>query len=54
MFIRSICTRSSGIPVAMYQLIDIGANLCHPSFATDIDAVIDRAKQAGIDHTLIR
>jgi hypothetical protein len=30
-----------------YRLVDIGANLAHPSFAKDLDAVIERAKQAG-------
>lgn len=30
-----------------YELVDIGANLAHPSFKNDIHDVILRAKQAG-------
>lgn len=30
-----------------YKLIDIGANLGHPSFRNDLNEVIERAKQAG-------
>ncbi|MCP9259723.1 Tat-linked quality control protein TatD [Dirofilaria immitis] len=31
-----------------YKLIDIGANLGHPSFQNDLNEVIERAKQAGL------
>ncbi|VDN23114.1 unnamed protein product [Gongylonema pulchrum] len=31
-----------------YSLVDIGANLTHPSFRNDLDEVIGRAKQAGL------
>lgn len=34
-------------------LIDIGANLGHESFAADLDAVLDRARAAGIVHLLV-
>lgn len=30
-----------------YKLIDIGANLGHPSFQNDLNEVIERAKKAG-------
>ena len=29
-------------------LVDIGANLTHPAFATDLDEVLARARQAGV------
>ncbi len=32
---------------APYQLVDIGANLAHPSYAKDFDQVIERTKAAG-------
>ncbi|VDK81580.1 unnamed protein product [Litomosoides sigmodontis] len=31
-----------------YMLVDIGANLTHPSFRNDLCEVIERAKQAGL------
>jgi hypothetical protein len=31
----------------LYKLVDIGANLAHPSFRDDYADVLDRAKQAG-------
>jgi TatD DNase family protein len=31
----------------LYKLVDIGANLAHPSFRGDYADVLDRAKQAG-------
>ncbi|MFZ6777180.1 TatD family hydrolase [Undibacterium sp. Ji83W] len=34
-------------------LIDIGANLSNHRFHTDLDAVISRAKQAGVEHIII-
>ncbi len=34
-------------------LIDIGANLGHESFDTDLDAVLERARAAGILHLLV-
>jgi TatD DNase family protein len=30
------------------QLVDIGANLTHPAFRDDLDAVLARARQAGV------
>ena len=35
------------------QLIDIGANLTHESFARDLDAVLERAKAAGVVQMVI-
>ncbi|MBC3916659.1 TatD family hydrolase [Undibacterium sp. CY18W] len=34
-------------------LIDIGANLAHHRFHADLDAVIDRARQAGVEHIIV-
>lgn len=34
----------------MYELVDIGANLGHPSYKKDLDDVIERSKQAGENH----
>ncbi|VDN91728.1 unnamed protein product [Brugia pahangi] len=36
-----------------YKLIDIGANLCHPSFRNDLNEVIERAKQSGLCKIMI-
>ncbi|OZC12142.1 hydrolase, TatD family [Onchocerca flexuosa] len=36
-----------------YKLIDIGANLGHPSFRNDLNEVIERAKQAGLCKIMI-
>jgi TatD DNase family protein len=33
--------------------IDIGANLTHPSFSSDLDAVIDRAHLAGVEQLIV-
>jgi TatD DNase family protein len=35
------------------QLVDIGANLTHPSFRDDLPQVLDRARQAGIVHCVV-
>ncbi|MBE4916922.1 hydrolase TatD, partial [Enterobacter cloacae complex sp. P4RS] len=35
------------------HLIDIGANLTHDSFDRDRDAVLDRARQAGVVQMVI-
>jgi len=35
------------------KLIDIGANLAHESFDHDLDAVLARARQAGVEHIVI-
>jgi TatD DNase family protein len=35
------------------DLIDIGANLTHASFATDLDAVMQRALQAGVRRQIV-
>ena len=34
-------------------MIDIGANLTHPSFRDDLDAVIARARQAGVETIIV-
>jgi len=34
-------------------LIDIGANLTHESFAADLDAVLDRARAAGVEKIVV-
>ncbi|CAI5451049.1 unnamed protein product [Caenorhabditis angaria] len=34
--------------MAQYELVDIGANLGHPSYKDDFAAVLDRAKEAGL------
>lgn len=39
--------------MAAYDLVDIGANLAHPNFRKDFDAVIERAKQAGLSKIMI-
>ncbi|VDO89075.1 unnamed protein product [Heligmosomoides polygyrus] len=36
-----------------YELVDIGANLGHPSFKKDLDDVLKRARQAGIAKLMI-
>jgi TatD DNase family protein len=36
-----------------YPLIDIGANLTHDSFTTDLDQIIEEAQQAGIEHIIV-
>ena len=35
------------------ELIDIGANLCHESFAPDLDDVLDRAAAAGVRRIIV-
>lgn len=35
------------------DLIDIGANLAHESFAADIDAVLARAREAGVSQIVV-
>ena len=35
------------------ELIDIGANLCHESFASDLDAVLARAAAAGVRRIIV-
>lgn len=37
----------------MFPLVDIGANLTHSSFSTDLDRVLDDARQAGIEHIVV-
>ena len=37
----------------MYDLIDIGANLTHDSFANDLPEVIDRAAAAGVSRMIV-
>ncbi|HVX03685.1 MAG TPA: TatD family hydrolase [Rhodanobacteraceae bacterium] len=35
------------------QLIDIGANLTHESFRRDLDAVLERAREAGVQRMIV-
>ena len=35
------------------ELIDIGANLCHESFAPDLDGVLERAARAGVHRIVV-
>jgi TatD DNase family protein len=35
------------------ELIDIGVNLAHESFAADLDAVLDRATQSGVGRMVV-
>ena len=35
------------------ELIDIGANLCHESFASDLDEVLDRAAGSGVNRIIV-
>ncbi|CAI2355469.1 unnamed protein product [Caenorhabditis sp. 36 PRJEB53466] len=39
--------------MALYELVDIGANLCHPSYENDLDEVLQRAKQAGVQKIMV-
>lgn len=36
-----------------YELIDIGANLAHDSFDGDLDAVLERARDAGVNRIVV-
>ena len=36
-----------------FFLVDIGANLSHSSFASDLNQVIKEAKEAGIGHIIV-
>jgi TatD DNase family protein len=40
-------------PALLGPLIDIGSNLTHESFAADLDAVLARAREAGIVHQIV-
>ena len=35
------------------RLVDIGANLTHPAFAPDLDEVLGRARQAGVETIIV-
>jgi TatD DNase family protein len=35
------------------RLVDIGANLTHPAFAADLDQVLARARQAGVETVIV-
>ncbi len=35
------------------ELIDVGANLCHESFAPDLDEVLDRAARSGVGRIIV-
>ncbi|CAL2045302.1 unnamed protein product [Caenorhabditis brenneri] len=37
----------------LYELVDIGANLGHPSYQKDLNDVLDRAKQAGLSKIMV-
>uniref|UniRef100_A0A914Z688 Deoxyribonuclease TATDN1 n=1 Tax=Panagrolaimus superbus TaxID=310955 RepID=A0A914Z688_9BILA len=39
--------------VVPYELIDIGANLGHPSYKNDLNDVLERAKKAGLSKIMI-
>src|SRR5690348_8544440 len=41
------------IPEPTMHLIDIGANLTHESFRRDFDAVLDRARKAGVERMIV-
>jgi TatD DNase family protein len=38
---------------AIVGLVDIGANLTHPAFAADADAVVERARAAGVGAVIV-
>jgi len=40
-------------PEQAMHLIDIGANLTHESFQRDFDAVLDRARKAGVERMIV-
>ncbi|EPB79944.1 hydrolase, TatD family [Ancylostoma ceylanicum] len=40
-------------PLVPYELVDIGANLGHPSYKEDLNDVLKRAKQAGLSKVMI-
>lgn len=35
------------------ELIDVGANLCHESFASDLDEVLERAARSGVGRIIV-
>jgi TatD DNase family protein len=39
--------------VVPYELVDIGANLGHPSYKNDLNNVLERAKKAGLSKIMI-
>ncbi|ULT89987.1 hypothetical protein L3Y34_008404 [Caenorhabditis briggsae] len=39
--------------MALYELVDIGANLGHPSYQKDLNEVLDRAKLAGLSKIMV-
>ena len=49
----------SGAPTMMdklsnYIIVDIGANLTNKKFSRDLDAVIQRAREAGVTKIMVR
>ncbi|GMT10033.1 hypothetical protein PFISCL1PPCAC_1330, partial [Pristionchus fissidentatus] len=50
---RSSIRQLSVVGRRMYELVDIGANLGHPSYKKDLNEVIERSKQAGISKLMI-
>ena len=43
----SVNNSANGVSSGDYMIVDVGANLTNKKFARDLDAVIDRAKEAG-------
>ena len=41
------------VAAAIVGLVDIGANLTHPAFATDAEAVVERARAAGVGTVIV-
>jgi TatD DNase family protein len=52
MFAPTSCLRNPNPDQAMH-LIDIGANLTHESFRRDLDAVLERAREAGVERMIV-
>ena len=48
MFVPEGQGRTGGYTRARMQLVDIGANLTHSSFRDDLEAVLERARAAGV------
>ena len=38
---------SRALSIVPYELVDIGANLGHPSYKNDLEQVLERAQKAG-------
>lgn len=46
-------TTTPGADMARHELIDVGANLTHESFAHDLHEVLERAEQAGVSQMVV-